>query len=364
MSRRTSAASKAIREAWDREKQLVLEGKGTRDWTPEQQKSIIEKGKAYDEDGIAFQGHHMKSVEAYPQYQADAGNIQFLSRAEHLDAHGGSFQNTTNGYYDFSTKVTKDFENNIYVPCKAIELRNAFVHTESFKNTEANIMQRISDECERRESVTGGKLRDIDASLSHAQEQISEWDQLEAQIARYEQEMISLRNRILQIGSNLSSGSADNSQADAALRQMKEYQAMLHDIGQKLKKASDRKAAVRDELNQSRKTLKDSIDDIEHDYLDNKEMSGAIADYRKKAVEAAEKARKISALTYGSAFEKVVREAERQMDALDGFANRITRLLRYTVERVQGSLCSIDEIRNRIGDEDAQFGIGERTLHQ
>ena len=67
MSRRTSEASKAIREAWEKERELVLEGKGTRDWTPEQQQSIIDKGKAYDDDGKAFEGHHMKSAEAYPE---------------------------------------------------------------------------------------------------------------------------------------------------------------------------------------------------------------------------------------------------------------------------------------------------------
>ena len=53
MSRRTAEASKAIRIAWEKEQQRVLEGKGTRDWTPEQQQSIIDKGKAYDEEGRA-----------------------------------------------------------------------------------------------------------------------------------------------------------------------------------------------------------------------------------------------------------------------------------------------------------------------
>lgn len=35
MSKRTSEANKAVRKAWENEYQLVLEGKGTRDWTPE-----------------------------------------------------------------------------------------------------------------------------------------------------------------------------------------------------------------------------------------------------------------------------------------------------------------------------------------
>ena len=49
MSNRTSEASKAVSEAWKHEQELVREGKGTRDWTPEQQRDILERGKAYDE---------------------------------------------------------------------------------------------------------------------------------------------------------------------------------------------------------------------------------------------------------------------------------------------------------------------------
>ena len=79
MSRRTAEASKAIREAWQHEQTLVSEGQGTRDWTPEQQQSIIDVGKAYDDDGKAFIGHHMKSAERYPEYQGDSENIQFLT---------------------------------------------------------------------------------------------------------------------------------------------------------------------------------------------------------------------------------------------------------------------------------------------
>ena len=60
MSRRTADASKAIRLAWEKEQQRVLEGEGTRDWTEKQQQDIIDRGKAYDEDGKAFEGQHMK----------------------------------------------------------------------------------------------------------------------------------------------------------------------------------------------------------------------------------------------------------------------------------------------------------------
>ena len=67
MSRRTAESNKAILAAWNKEQELVQEGKGTREWTYQQQKDILDKGKAYDENGVAFQGQHMKSVEKYPE---------------------------------------------------------------------------------------------------------------------------------------------------------------------------------------------------------------------------------------------------------------------------------------------------------
>ena len=45
MARRTADASKAIRLAWEKEQQRVLEGEGTRDWTEKQQQDIIDRGK-------------------------------------------------------------------------------------------------------------------------------------------------------------------------------------------------------------------------------------------------------------------------------------------------------------------------------
>lgn len=37
----TNARYQAVRKAWKREQQLVWEGKGTRDWTREQQRDIL-----------------------------------------------------------------------------------------------------------------------------------------------------------------------------------------------------------------------------------------------------------------------------------------------------------------------------------
>ena len=126
MSSRTAAAHKAIVAAWEKEQELVRQGKGTRDWTVEQQNDILdpERGKAYDADGRAFDGQHMKSVAKYPEYQGNPDNIQFLSRQEHLEAHKGSWQNPSNWYYDPVTKQFYDFAENELIPCKVIRLSN------------------------------------------------------------------------------------------------------------------------------------------------------------------------------------------------------------------------------------------------
>lgn len=111
MSRRTAESNKAILAAWNKEQELVQEGKGTREWTPKQQQDILEKDKAYDDDGIAFQGQHMKSAEMYPEYQGAPGNIQFLTRAEHLEAHDGNWRNPTN----LLIKIKYFFQKNFFL---------------------------------------------------------------------------------------------------------------------------------------------------------------------------------------------------------------------------------------------------------
>ena len=135
MSRRTAESQKAIREAWEKEQELVKEGKGTRDWTPEQQKDILEKGKAYDENGKAFEGQHMKSAEQYPEYQGNPGNIQFLTREEHLETHGGSWKNPTNWYFNPVTKEKIDFGDGQFVPCEVISLAEPIIEPSVEKNT-------------------------------------------------------------------------------------------------------------------------------------------------------------------------------------------------------------------------------------
>lgn len=129
MSRRTAESNKAILAAWNKEQELVRKGEGTRDWSPKQQKDIIEKGRAYDDNGRAFEGQHMKSAEMYPEYQGDPGNIQFLTRAEHLEAHNGSWKNPTNWYFNPVTKEKLHFGDAPFIPCDIIDLSEPIINT-------------------------------------------------------------------------------------------------------------------------------------------------------------------------------------------------------------------------------------------
>ena len=121
MSRRTADSNKAISVAWENEQQRVSEGKGTRDWTPEQQQDILERGKTYDDEGRAFRWHHMRSVSICPEEQGNPDNIQFLSHEEHIEAHVICWQ-PTNWYFDPVTKQRMDFGDGPIIPCKVIDL--------------------------------------------------------------------------------------------------------------------------------------------------------------------------------------------------------------------------------------------------
>ncbi len=129
--------NKAIRKAWEKEKLLVQAGKGTRDWTKEQQSDILDpdKGKAYDKQGRAFEGQHMKSASEYPDYQGNPDNIQFLTKDEHLKAHKGSWQNPTNWFYDPVTKEFYQFGEEELIPCAVLELSDPIVYIETNRGT-------------------------------------------------------------------------------------------------------------------------------------------------------------------------------------------------------------------------------------
>lgn len=68
----------------------------------------------------------MKNVASYPEHQGNPKNIQFLSSEEHLAAHGGCFQNSTNGMFDPITGATLDFGQALK-PCEAIPLSSPVI---------------------------------------------------------------------------------------------------------------------------------------------------------------------------------------------------------------------------------------------
>lgn len=141
MPRCPAEADKAIRLAWERERKLVSKGLGTRDWTPEQQQDILEYGKAYDDEGKAFEGQHMKSAAQYPEHQSNPDNIQFLTRKEHLEAHNGSWQNPSNWYYDPIEKQFFDFGDGAPIPCKIIKLSCPIVPATTYDTVSGKVEQ-------------------------------------------------------------------------------------------------------------------------------------------------------------------------------------------------------------------------------
>lgn len=96
----------AVRNAWKEEKARVEAGRGTRNWSKAEQEELLQRGAV-----SGYEGHHMKSVSAYPEYAGDSRNIQFLSEDEHLyGAHQGNYHQATNGYYNPETREMIEFE--------------------------------------------------------------------------------------------------------------------------------------------------------------------------------------------------------------------------------------------------------------
>ena len=75
-----SLRSSAVRQAWQREAELVRQGKGTWDWSVEQQAELLSKKTV-----SGFEGSHMLSVNDYPEYAGNPDNIQLLPSIAHFD---------------------------------------------------------------------------------------------------------------------------------------------------------------------------------------------------------------------------------------------------------------------------------------
>ena len=84
---------KAVKDAWKQEQEMVKKtGMGTRKWSDAEKAELLEKGKVK-----GYQGHHINNVKDHPELAGNPDNIEFLTRKEHLDRHGGNFRNETHG---------------------------------------------------------------------------------------------------------------------------------------------------------------------------------------------------------------------------------------------------------------------------
>lgn len=127
----------AVRNAWKNEQALVEQGKGTRNWTTEEQKELLENGRV-----SGYEGHHMKSVSEYQGFAGDANNIQFLTRDEHINgAHQGNTHTLTNGYYNVETQSIGQFENNELGERPTYDLSNTESQSSSYEQSESYEVQ-------------------------------------------------------------------------------------------------------------------------------------------------------------------------------------------------------------------------------
>lgn len=103
-----TARRAAVSGAWKKERELVLEGKGTRDWSKAEQKEIIKYGKC-----SGYFGHHKYTVKSHPEEAGNINNIQFLTKDEHLRAHDGDYKNDPHGRYDYSLNKIEKYEGRV-----------------------------------------------------------------------------------------------------------------------------------------------------------------------------------------------------------------------------------------------------------
>lgn len=143
----------AVRNAWKNERTLVMMGQGTRDWTAEEQKELIETGKIQ-----GYQGHHMFSVANDNSLAGEPSNIQFLTKEEHLNAHGGDWHNQTTGRFnpetgetvqlkelsEFNITATRLSDN--IMPYAEYDTLNAISSTQNDSISNTNSSQRLGEQ--------------------------------------------------------------------------------------------------------------------------------------------------------------------------------------------------------------------------
>lgn len=184
--------AKAVQEFWNNERELIKQGFGTRNWSVQEQIEIMnfkpsggerknaaaptygqgqatESGMSYDK----YEGQHMKSAEAHPDFQGNPNNIQALTRDEHQEAHGGDFRNPTNGYYDPDSGQITDFGNNPPTDLQPQQLNEAYIDTAEYQYI---IIQDVLNDFEQNKADMQNPIQDNYENV------LNDFDQKKAEI--------------------------------------------------------------------------------------------------------------------------------------------------------------------------------------
>lgn len=133
-----SQRTDAVNKAWKQERRLVMQGRGTRDWTVSQQEELIRTGKV-----SGFEGSHMLDVSSNPLVANNPDNIQFLTHAEHIQgAHNRNTKNPTTGRFDPATGETETI-NARQIPHRE---ETAFELTDTFDYKQADLADQLGSE--------------------------------------------------------------------------------------------------------------------------------------------------------------------------------------------------------------------------
>ena len=128
---------RAVEEAWTQERKLVLQGKGTRDWSVSQQEELIRTGHV-----SGFDGSHMLDASSNPSVANNPDNIQFLTYEEHIyGAHGSNTKNPTTGRFDPATGKTEEI-NKGQIPHRE---KVAFELTDKFDYRQLDVADQLGE---------------------------------------------------------------------------------------------------------------------------------------------------------------------------------------------------------------------------
>ena len=122
------ARSRAVKEAWEKEADRIREGRGTWDWTVEQQAELLIRSHTNNPGVSGFEGSHMLSAKDYPEHAGNPDNIQLIPTIAHYDGvhERNPREHTPNGIYNAETGEVIPIEDGIIPTLREIELTDRY----------------------------------------------------------------------------------------------------------------------------------------------------------------------------------------------------------------------------------------------